>query len=139
MKIYFRKNLERRRSVGIDRGIGEIWMKKIGLAIILILIITNFLAAPTAFARRGQVTIRVTSSSGKGKTKKVVETRVVLKLEGVSIGEEYTYDKGKADFSGLEPNTEYTVEIVGSDGWVHKHKFTTNNHGGAPQQNVYIS
>ena len=114
-------------------------MKKTGIAIIAILMITSVLAAPITYAKKGQVTIRVTSSSGKGKTKKVVETRVVLKEGGVSIGEEYTDDKGKADFTGLEPNTEYTVEVVGSDGWLYTHTFTTNNNGGAPQQNVVVS
>ena len=114
-------------------------MKKTGIAFMAILILTSVLVAPIAYAKKGQVTIRVTSSSGKGKTKKVVGTRVILKTGGESIGEEYTDDKGKAVFTELQPNTEYTIEVVGSDGWLHTKTFTTNKNGGAPQQNMVIN
>ena len=113
-------------------------MKKTGIAIMAILILTGVLAAPIAYAKKGQVTIRVTSSAGKGRTK-VVGTRVVLKIGDESIIEEYTDEKGKAIFLNLLPNTEYTVEVVGSDGWVFTEKFTTNKNGGAPQQNMVIN
>lgn len=114
-------------------------MKKTGTAIMAILILTSVLAAPMAYAKKGQVTIRVTSSSGKGKTKKVVNTRVVLQIGGVSIGEEYTDEKGKAIFTELEPDTEYTIVVWGSDGWQYEYKFTTNKNGGAPQQNIIVN
>ena len=103
-----------------------------------ILVLTSVLAAPIAYAKKGQVTIRVTSSAGKGR-KKVVGTRVVLKIGDESIGDEYTDEKGKAVFEDLLPNTEYTIEVVGSDGWIFTEKFTTNKNGGAPQQNMIIN
>ncbi len=114
-------------------------MKKTGTAIIAILILTSVLATPIAYAKKGQVTIRVTSSSGKGKTKKVVGRQVVLSLGGVSIGDASTDEKGKAVFTGLEPNTEYSIEVKGSDGWPFTHTFTTNKNGGAPQQNIVVN
>lgn len=103
-----------------------------------ILILTSVLAAPVAYAKKGQVTIRVTSSSGKGR-EKVVGRQVVLKLGGESIGDDYTDDKGKTIFTGLLPNTEYSVVVKGSDGWPFEHKFTTNKNGGAPQQNIVVN
>ncbi len=114
-------------------------MKKTGIAIMTIFILTVVLAAPIAYAKKGHVTIRVTSSSGKGKTKKVVGTRVVLKIGDESIGDEYTDEKGKAVFEDLLPNTEYTIEVRGSDGWLFTHTFTTNKNGGAPQQNIVVN
>lgn len=103
-----------------------------------ILVLTSVLAAPIVHAKKGQVTVRVTSSSGKGKTKKDVGTRVVLKTGGVSIGVASTDDKGKAVFTDLLPNTEYTIEVVGSDGWLYTKTFTTNKNGGTPQQNIIV-
>ena len=113
-------------------------MKKTGTAIMAILILTSVLAAPIAYAKKGQVTIRVTNTNEKGVTRKVEEARVVLETGGMSIGEEYTDDKGKAIFTGLEPDTEYTVHVTGTDGVVYHKTFTTNKHGGAPQQNVDV-
>lgn len=113
-------------------------MKKTGIAIMAILVLTSVLAAPFAHAKKGEVTIRVTTSSGKGKTKKYAGKQVVLKLGGVSIGDDYTDEKGKASFTGLLPETEYSVEVVGTDGWTYTHKFTTNKSGGAPQQNMIV-
>ena len=104
----------------------------------VVLVLTGVLAAPIAYAKKGQVTIRVTNTNEKGVTRKVEEARVVLKKGDESIGEEYTDDKGKAIFTGLEPNTEYKVYVTGLDGNIYTATFTTNKHGGAPQQNVDV-
>lgn len=135
VKCYRRARFVTRRS---GQPQGSEGMKKTGIAIMTILILTSVLAVPLAYAKKGQVTIRVTSSSGKGRTK-VVGKQVVLKLGDASIIDEYTDEKGKAIFLNLLPNTEYTVEVVGSDGWVFTEKFTTNKNGGAPQQNMVIN
>nr|ADP09437.1 hypothetical protein E6-3G_22 [uncultured marine crenarchaeote E6-3G] len=114
-------------------------MKKTGMVIVAILVLASVLAAPFAHAKKGQVTIRVTRSLGKGKREKVEGVQVVLKMGNETIGDEFTDEKGKAVFGELLPNTEYTVVVKGSTGWPFEHKFTTNRNGGAPQQNVIVN
>lgn len=111
-------------------------MKKIGTAFILILLLTSIIATPIAYAKKGQVTVKVTRVNGK--RSKAVNTEVVLKIGNESVAVDTTDDKGKVEFTELKANTEYTLVVVGSDGWHYKEKFTTNKHGGAPQQNVLI-
>ncbi len=103
-----------------------------------ILVLTSVLAAPIAYAKKGQVTVRVTNTNEKGTTRKVVGTEVILKLDDVSELIDTTDEKGKAVFTGLEPNSEYTIYVTGTDGVVYHKTFTTNKNGGAPQQNIDV-
>ena len=95
-------------------------------------------ACGVAYAKRGQVTVKVVDVDAKGKEKKVAGAIVEIRQDGNVVESGVTDKKGKVTFSGLTGKTEYEIVVTAPDGTEHKKTFTTNKNGGAGLQRVDV-
>ena len=112
-------------------------MKKAGIALVAILILTSVLIVPVVYARKHQVTVRVINTDNKGKEKKISGAVVEITDPPQDPPKEAATDeKGRAFLKGLAPDTTYTIKVTDPDGATEERTFTTDKNGAAPLQTV---
>ena len=112
---------------------------KVRVFALLAAVLVMLLMCGTAYAKRGQVRVRVIDADEKGKESRVAGATVqIWDKAGDIVAEKTTNEKGEATFDGLEGKTEYVVRVIAPDGTISTKSLSTNKNGGAGTKIVYV-